>query len=274
MTNGSNTRRRMHGGITHPDETAALRARWRTASVAAGWPFPSDWALPAVEEVCRAVVTGADLTRPLGELGTARAESGAGLRETLLDVAALHAVGDAPGDGLVAPDPDVVPAAMLRLVALAWADVADRELSAREVEDPLTGLATPAYLRTRLRELCREARARQVPLSRSHALVSVRLDLTQASGWSRLVVMALVAEVLRAVFDAGETLCLAGPSVAVVLTPRDDRLPGRMEAVRMLLTRRLAVDPAVRPTGPVWVSRVALPDDHADACELLAEIAR
>ncbi|NBH05920.1 GGDEF domain-containing protein, partial [Amycolatopsis sp. SID8362] len=34
----------------------ALRARWRTASLAAGWRFPSDWALPEVDAVCAAVM--------------------------------------------------------------------------------------------------------------------------------------------------------------------------------------------------------------------------
>ena len=43
-------------GAGHRDGAErAVLARWRTASLTAGWPFPSDWSAPAVAEVCRAV---------------------------------------------------------------------------------------------------------------------------------------------------------------------------------------------------------------------------
>src|SRR5690606_5572136 len=38
-------------------DSRVLRARWRTASLAAGWRFPSDWGLPEVDAVCAAVLT-------------------------------------------------------------------------------------------------------------------------------------------------------------------------------------------------------------------------
>src|SRR4051812_35605315 len=116
-----------------------LRARWRTASIAAGWRFPSDWGLPEVDAVCSSALVRADLADPLTDLGRARAVSGAGLDETLTDVAALHAVLTDPR--LLAANPDAVPARLLRLTALAWADVSNHEIARSEVREGLTGLS-------------------------------------------------------------------------------------------------------------------------------------
>ncbi|MCG8920786.1 GGDEF domain-containing protein, partial [Actinokineospora sp. PR83] len=55
---------------------AALRSRWRAASLAAGWRYPSDWATAEVDAVCRAAAAGADLAAPLAALGRARAHGG------------------------------------------------------------------------------------------------------------------------------------------------------------------------------------------------------
>src|SRR2546429_5209266 len=79
-------------GAEHEQELRKLRARWRTASLANGWRFPSDWPLPEVDEVCASLVERSDVCRALGSLGRARALAGAGLEETLIDLAALHAV--------------------------------------------------------------------------------------------------------------------------------------------------------------------------------------
>jgi hypothetical protein len=71
---------------------------------------------------------------------------GAGLAATLTDLAALHAVLAEPesGDRSVAPDVDATPATLLRLAAVAWADVATDRLANTEVTDPMTGLPTAA----------------------------------------------------------------------------------------------------------------------------------
>jgi hypothetical protein len=246
-----------------------LKSRWRTASLAAGWAYPGDWPLREVDEVCAAMLDTADPDDALVRLGRARAEAGAGLDETLLDLAALHAVLD--GDsGMVSPDIDALPARMLRLTALGWADVLTDEARDRGAEDPLTGLATRGYLRTRLGELYRES---AVP-DEGYALVLVGLDLTRATGWSRVVAMTLLSDVLRVVFDGGETLATIGPSVAVVVTRRDAALAQRLSNLRVLAADRLAVDPHVRPTGPAKVWSEHLPATHQDACALIAALGR
>jgi hypothetical protein len=248
----------------------SLRARWRTASIAAGWRYPSDWALPEVDAVCASALVKADLADPLTELGRARAVSGAGLDETLMDVAALHAVLSDPR--LLAANPDAVPARLLRLAALAWADVSNLEIARTEVKESLTGLSTSAYLRTRLGEIYRQAARDGLPVG--HVLLTVGIDLSEVIGWSRLMAMVLAADVLRQVFDGGESLALLGPSVAVVLTERDHNLAQRSARARLMLADRLSVDPQLHTLGPIDLCLHRLPDTHEAACALVESLGR
>ncbi|MEV0678281.1 GGDEF domain-containing protein [Actinosynnema sp. NPDC050436] len=255
------------------DGARALRSRWRTASMAAGWSYPADWPLAEVDEVCAAVLRTADPGAELYRLGGARAEAGAGLAETLLDLAALHAVvGEPPGStGIVSPDVDAVPSRMLRATALGWGDVMSRQASTCAADNPLTGLATGAYLRTRLREVYAEARTTG---HQDHLLVLVALDLSRTSGWSRVVAMTLLADALREVFDSGQTIASLGPSLAAVLVRKDDRLRRTVGNLRLLTADRLAVDPHVAPTGPAEVWLEELPATYEQAAELLAGLGR
>jgi GGDEF domain-containing protein len=253
----------------------ALRSRWRTASIASGWRFPADWAVAEVDQVCEAVLSGAEPDDALVRLGRARALAGSGLGETLQDVAALHAVLAVPdhSDGMVAADPDAMPAKLLRITALAWSDVLVRQLAHTEASDGLTGLASAAYLRARLREIYREATATGVEVRSRYVLVVMSPDLGNATGWSKLAAVVLLADVLRAVFDGGQTLASAGPAVMVVLAERDDRLSERVESARQLATDRLGVDPRLRELCPPSVWLETLPSSHPAACRLIAELA-
>lgn len=253
----------------------ALRSRWRTATIASGWRFPADWAIAEVDAVCDAVVHGRALEDVLVELGKARARAGSGLGETLSDVAALHAVVDDPvhADGMVVADPDALPARLLRVTALAWSDVLVRQLAHAEACDGLTGLANAAYLRARLREVYREASAGGAPVGTRYVLVVVSPDLTGTPGWSRLAAMVLLADVLRAVFDGGQTLATVGPNTMLVLAERDDRLSERVATARWIATDRLGVDPQLRAIGPPSVWLESLPGSHAAACRLVSELA-
>jgi GGDEF domain-containing protein len=264
-------------------ELRALRSRWRTASIASGWRFPADWAIAEVDVVCEAALAGgvagpvADpVTGALVKLGRARALAGSGLGETLQDVAALHAVLTVPdhADGMVAADPDAMPARLLRVTALAWSDVLIRQLAHSEASDGLTGLANAAYLRARLREVYRASSAAGVETRSRYVLVVVSPDLAHASGWSRLAAMVLLADVLRAVFDGGQTLATVGPNTMVVLAERDDELSERVASARWVASDRLGVDPTLRAIGPpsVWLEQ--LPDSHPAACRLVATLGR
>lgn len=254
-----------------PTLRRAVRSRWRTASLAAGWPFPGDWEVPAVDAVCAAVVSGDDLSDSLAELGASRAESGVGLAGTLQDLAALHAVAGEDSDGLVSADPDAVPASLIRITALGWADAVSGMSVGREVEDPLTGLNTAGYLRTRLHEVYREASSRGSTADEDYALTTVGLGVS-TDGYPRMVAMVLIADVLRAVFDSGETSALLRAATATVLAPRTPQLPARCQQARRMIEHRLAADPALRDCGQIRIQQEALPEDHAEACRLLASL--
>lgn len=253
-----------------------LRTRWRTASIAAGWRFPSDWGLPEVDAVCTSAVCCGDLTIALTDLARARAEAGAGLDETLTDLAALHAVLTAPENtaGLVAPDPNAAPTDLVRATALAWADASGGELRNAEETENLTNLTTHAYLRTRLGEVYRQATRDEVLVSESHSLLAVTLDLSAVVGWSRVMAMVLVADVLRDVFDGGESIALLGPSVAVVLGNRDSAFGDRALTAGWLVGERLSTDPQLSTSRKPWLRVEKLPDSFSEARDLLHRISR
>lgn len=257
-------------------ELRALRARWRTASLANGWRFPSDWPVPEVDAVCSSLIQQVDVSTALADLARARAQSGAGLEETLVDLAALHAVVTAPGssDGLIAADPDATPSCLLRVAALAWADESFGELTSARTTHALTGLATHAYLRTRLAEVYRQALRSGKRVHDTHVLLVVTLSLADVVGWDRMMAMVMVADVLREVFNGGESSAVLGPSVAVVLAERESSFGQRALSAGWLINDRLHGDEllarAERPTLRV----VGLPDTEEMARNLLRHLGR
>lgn len=253
-----------------------LRARWRTASLASGWRFPSDWAVPEVDAVCAALTRGGQTDQALSGLGRARAAAGAGLSETLNDLAALHAVLADPSavDGFLAPDVDSTPSRSLRVTALAWADVALDQLSRTEVTDPLTGLPTSAYLRTRLAEVYRGAWRESRAAAEESLLLVVSLNLADVAGWPRLTAMILLGDALRKVFDGPESIAVLGPSTVAVLTSRNGGVSSRAVAVRRTLNEHLVADPQLQRVGQPRIKVVRLRPTFAETCVLLSELGR
>jgi hypothetical protein len=159
---------------------------------------------------------------------------------------------------------DIAPRLVIRAAALGWADVTCELLATAACEDPLSRLTTPAYLRTRLGELYREASRSGTVVRRTHALVVVHTDAR--AGIDSLTVDLRVAESLRAVFSGGETLCAAGPAHTLALVSRDQTLAGRVAALRRLFHDRPGRVPRV------WVE--GLPAAEAAAFGLLDDFAR
>jgi GGDEF domain-containing protein len=262
-----------HGGLE--GDPRALRARWRAVSLATGWRFPSDWGLPEVDTVCSSVSRrDIDLTDALLGLGRARAQSGAGLDETIKDLAALHAVMSSPPDGLLIADPDELPTRFLRTVALGWAEVTAGDNARRESTEPLTGLATAEYLRTRLGEVYRRGRRVGRHPCDEHVLLAVVLDLTSINGFTRVMAMVLVADALRTVFDGGESVAVLGQSVAAVLSERGEELPDRVSRARFLLAERLGMDADLTSVTRPRVRTYRLPPTHSSAVELVNRLAK
>lgn len=253
-----------------------LRAKWRSASLAAGWRFPSDWGLPEVDTVCAALSADGASESVISGLGRARAASGAGLDETLTDLAALHAViadGGRHG-GFVVPNIDATPSRLVRATALAWADVALDNYAHTELTEPLTGLPSAAYLRTRLGEVYRgAARAGRSP-SDAALLLTVSFDLAGMASWSRLAAMILAADALRTVFDGPETTAALGPSVLAVLAERDTDIAARAVALRREITERMHGDPQLDDVASPAISLVRLRPTYEESCSMLHRIGR
>ncbi|PPK69786.1 GGDEF domain-containing protein [Actinokineospora auranticolor] len=252
----------------------SLRSRWRTVSLTGGWRFPSDWGVPEVDDVCAAVVTGGDLVGALRDLARARAYAGVGLEEALADLAALCAVLEAPSGTRAAADPDATPPALLRATAVAWADAALGRQYAPEPTDPLSGQATADYLRVRLGEVYARGRRDGVCPSDRYVLLVVTLDLSGVVGWPRLMAMMLVGDVLRSVFDGGESVAVLGSSVAVVLAEREPRLAGRTADAHTLIADRLAIDTDLGRCAPPEIRVEPLPTTEPAALRLVHEVSR
>lgn len=254
-----------------------LSRRWRATSLATGWTRPDDWWAPEVESVARAVladVRRADSVRDsvaaAARLGRARAQAGVGMPEALDDLYALYQL--LPGGR---PHADV-----LRSLAEAWAEVALRSCLAITCEDPLSGLASAAYLRTRLAEVYREAERAGRTASETHTLLVVRCDPGPAeradaqpdgdgsqARWDWMLHRLTLGDALRAVFSGGETFAALSRGVTLGLVARDEALPRMLRGLTHQLRQVVAAEP-VR----VWVE--GLPPGLPDAYELLVDLRR
>jgi len=238
---------------------AGLRLQWEARSAETGWGFPDDWYHPAIDAICEAALAAGDLWAPGERLGRERAALGASLGETLADV-----------DVLTDLVPSVPAESLRRAVSLGWADRTIAPPAA--VVDPLTGLASPDYLETRLGEIYASAEARGATVSSEHALVVVRIDLLGRTGLVRSLPMVMSADVLRTVFAAGQTLALLSDRVAVVLAPRNDLLFRQAALLHDLIVERTVGDRTSAGRPEVWVEM--LPSTLESAKLVVGDLAR
>lgn len=237
-----------------------LRRRWFEQSSAAGWAFVSDWDHPAVDALCEACLHGQNIWAPAERLGAVRADKGVSLGETLADL-----------DGLVCVLPDVADGVIHRAASLGWAERMTTPRAA--VFDPLTGLTSVDYLRTRLGEVYRAADVAGSKVSASHALVTVRLNLAGRTGWNRLTPLVLAGDAMRTVFDGGQTLARLADHMAVVLADRNPMLARRTHLLTGLVAERLSRDGGSGESpARIWIER--LPDKAPAAVDLIGELAR
>src|SRR6266481_1815326 len=217
-----------------------LRDEWRRRSLATGWRMPDDWDSEAVAEVlaaCRnralargeaglAAVGATALAAACAGLGRSRARAGVGIAETIDDLAALFAaLGEGEGRQW---DP---PLRLVGAIAEGWAEESVSQFAHVGCEDPLSGLATLSYLRTRLAEVYREAEQGGTSPADTHRLLVVGLP-RRPDPWRRLALPILVGRDLRAAFPGGETLSLAKPGPAIALVPARSDLPLRYARLR------------------------------------------
>lgn len=228
--------------------TTTLGDAWRARSIDTGWAFPEDWWAPEADAVAEGVVTGADVTEQCARLGHVRAQAGVGIGETIEDLGALYAV-------LGRPMP---PMASVRALAEGWVESGVFGLTDLTCEDPLTGLASLPYLRTRLAELYRGERAPRG----AYCLVVVDLT-TWLDPWKRIAWTIVIGHELRRAYPGEETLTLLSAGRAAALVPRRPEL--------QLAAARLRRDIATRHDARVWLER--LPETATRAAALLDRLA-
>ncbi|HEX4060580.1 MAG TPA: hypothetical protein VHY58_06105 [Streptosporangiaceae bacterium] len=179
---------------------------WHRQSLISGWAADDDWRVAAVDTVAVAALRGFGLAAACAGLGRERARGGIGIGEAVTDLAAFcHVL-----DGV---DP---PLDLVRPLAEGWAEAGLATMAHGTCEDPLTGLTTVPYLRTRLGEVYREARDAGGCAADSHRLVVAELPRS-LDPWDRLSVLILVSHELRSAFPGGETLSLVAPTRAIAL---------------------------------------------------------
>jgi hypothetical protein len=251
---------------------AQIRDEWRRRSLATGWRMLDDWDSEAVEEVLgacqnRALARGeaglaaagaTALAAACAGLGRSRARAGVGIAETIDDLAALFVVlGEGEGRQW---DP---PLRLVGAIAEGWAEESVSQFAHVGCEDPLSGLATLSYLRTRLAEVYREAEQGGTSPAETHRLLVVGLP-RRPDPWRRLALPILVGRDLRAAFPGGETLSLAKPGPAIALVPARSDLPLRYARLRRNIQAAFGTQIRMTP----------LPGRLTEALRLVDELAR
>lgn len=158
-------------------------------------------------------------------------------------------------------------------LSVAWSESTLEYLHDLSCEDPLTGLASLAHVRTRLAEIYREAELSDAAVPTGHALVVVELrgrgPLTQpGEQFSRSMRLVHVSEAMRAVYSGGQTLGRLGLDRAVAVVPRSADLGVSVALLRDVLADLSLGEGAVR----VWIE--GLPTSSESAARLLDDLAR
>ncbi len=219
------------------------------------------------EPLGEVLASGSGSSPTCAVLGRELASDGASLAETLdaLRTTCLEVRGSEPTyDEVLA-------------LGCAWSDATLGYLHQLSCEDPMTGLASLAHLRSRLSEIYRGAVFAGEIVGRTHALVVAEVAANGPAGagrrperadvLSRALLVTKLGASTRSVFAGNETIGRLGSTRIAVLAARDARLGKRVALLRrMLLT--LAAGRAAR----VWIE--GLPSTDEAAAALLDELAR
>lgn len=159
-----------------------------------------------------------------------------------------------------------------RALTVAWSEAVLGYLHGLSCDDPLTGLASLAHLRSRVSDAYRGEGRTGASVSESHALVVVAAPPwpDAASGSDDVLTRAMrtaqLGDTARSVFPGTETIGHVAPGRVVVLAGRDDRIGRRVGLLRRML------DGDAHPHVRVWIE--GLPESDEAAGRLLDELAR
>ncbi len=214
------------------------------------------------EALGEALTSGSDVLGACAVAGEDLARDGASMQEVLegmRDTWRQRAVGD--------PSYDAVSA-----LVTAWSETTLGYLHQLSCDDPLTGLASQAHLRSRLSELYRLDDDERTDVG-SHALVVVAIPLgadpSDEAGdhFTRAMRVARAGEMARTVFARDETIARLGMHRVGILCRRDERLGRRVRVLGTLLE-------GSPEDGPVRMWIEGLPGTDHLAGSLLDELAR
>ena len=211
--------------------------------------------------VGEALASGSGSVESCDIAGRSLAQDGASLDEALqaLRATALAVTGRDPAF------------ADVQAIANAWSEATLAYLHRLSCEDPLTGLASLAHVRSRLSEIYRCYDYADGTVPHTHALVVLELpedrpgDRVESDHFSRSLRLARLGETARTVFPGSEIIGRLGNHRVLVLAQRDERLGRRTSLLRTMLLS------APYPTR-LWIEGLPATDDSAAI--LLDELAR
>ncbi|PVG83293.1 hypothetical protein DDE18_08325 [Nocardioides gansuensis] len=214
--------------------------------------------------MAEALTSGSDPTEACRVVGRRMALDGSSLEEAH---AGLHDTWQAVNGC----DPSYAATSAL---LVAWSDATLAYMHQLSCEDPTTGLATQAHVRSQLADLYRKHV--QGSLCDTHALVVCELGpaasadgVEDGSGQlERSLRLARLGDDARTVFPLGETIGRLGARRVVVVARRDERLGARVRLLRNLVSSLVVAGVAPR----VWIE--GLPSSDTTAAVLLDELAR
>jgi len=133
--------------------------------------------------------------------------------------------------------------AMVRAVAVSWAETSKVLQLETSCEDPLTQLSTLPHLRHRLDGLDRAAVRDDATVSDRHALVVVELPRSNDHGLQEALFAVDVSNALRTVFPGDEVIAQLSPRRFAVLADRDRLDQPTLNLVTVLLRRTFESPP-------------------------------
>jgi hypothetical protein len=243
--------------------SAPRRDRGRELSDSLRGPVPARF-----EALGEALVAGGDVDVVCAVTGRELARDGVDMAAALEGLRTTYAA-------VCSREPDF-PAT--HALCLAWSEETLGYLHQLSCEDPLTGLATLAHLRTRLTEIYRGVEQRDATTTTSagpgRALVVVELAPVRVHDrFEHALHVVRAVETVRLVFPGNETVAEMAPGRIGVLAHRTEQLGRQVAVLRGLLGQR--TDHDVDGEGSmarVWIE--GLPSSDASAGVLLDELAR
>lgn len=243
--------------------------RFTTADPGVGASVTSDVrsGLPhRFEAVGEALISGSDVLDVCAVAGQVLARDGASMQEALEGLRATW-------QQLTRSDPsfEVVSALMT-----SWSETTLGYLHQLSCDDPLTGLASQAHLRSRLSELYRLEESADAIHGRALVVCAMPLgdDPSEESGdhFTRAMRLARAGELARTAFARDETIARLGTHRLVVLARRDERLGRRVRVLRTLLKGVESDEESHGSPVRVWIE--GLPASDRGSGMLLDELAR